>query len=93
MIADVKLYYSSNIVNCTFCKMARDYFESENIEYDDIDIAGNPELRDKLIDITKKDAFPQIKINNYYLVGFKRPVVHALINKIKAQTDAKKENK
>ena len=85
MIADIKIYYSSNIVNCPFCKMAKEYFDSEGLEYFEIDIAKDQEVRDKLIAITKKDAFPQIKINNYYLVGFKRVVVKALIDKIKAQ--------
>ena len=87
MIADIKIYYSSNIVNCPFCKMAKDYFESEGLEYTEIDIATNQEIRDKLVSITKKDAFPQIKINNYYLVGFKRIVVKALIYKIRAQAN------
>ena len=90
MIAEVLIYYSSNIVDCPFCKMAREYFDSEKIPYTEVDIAKDEELRAKIVSVTKKDAWPQIKINQYFLVGFKRPIVHELIKQIK---DSTKENK
>ena len=93
MISEVIIYYSSNITNCPFCKMAREYFESEKIEYTEVDIAKDDDMRAKIVGITKKDAWPQIKVNQYFLVGFKRPVVHGLVQQIRRIGQEQKEKK
>ena len=81
------MYYSSKIANCPWCQRARDFFDNNNLEYTEVDVAENLDTREKLIAITKKDAFPQFKLNQYYLIGFKQPVFDALLNKIKESKD------
>ena len=57
MIAEVVIYKSSNIIDFPFCKLAREFFDSECIEYQEVDVAKDEDIRAKLIKITKRMHF------------------------------------
>ena len=57
---------------CLYCTSAKELLSSENINYIDIDISDNNELRQKLIKDTKQLTVPYIFINGKFIGGYQQ---------------------
>ena len=83
---NVKIYSTPT---CTFCRMAKDFFKANNIEYTDIDVAQNEEARktinDKehqlktMFEVSKQMGVPVIDIEGEIIVGFNKSKLSKLL--------------
>jgi glutaredoxin-like YruB-family protein len=55
---------------CHFCHMAKDYFNANNIEFTDYDVATDLEARKAMLEKSGQMGVPQILIGDDLVVGF-----------------------
>ena len=60
---------------CAFCKAAKQYFDSKNIAYNEIDIEQDAAAGQKIVEETGQMGVPVIRIGNEFIVGFDRPKI------------------
>ena len=64
----VKLYTTDP---CGFCRQAKALLQSRGVDYEEINLAKNPEGRQSLIDLTGQMTFPQVIVDGRALGGFR----------------------
>ncbi len=64
---------------CAYCKMAKEYFKKNNVEYTEHDVAEDPVKRQEMIDKTHQMGVPVIIINGQIVVGFDREKINELL--------------
>ena len=57
---------------CAFCKAAKQYFDSKNIAYNEIDIEQDAAAGQKIVEETGQMGVPVIRIGKEVIVGFDR---------------------
>ena len=72
---------------CGFCHMAKEYFKSKDIEFEDVDVTNDAERQQEAVDLSGQQGVPVIKIDNTVIVGFDRPQIDAALKL--AKQDAK----
>lgn len=66
---------------CAYCKMAKDYFTSKNIKYEEIGLVGNIEAQQLVMSKTGMVAAPILEINGQFIVGFNREEINKAIER------------
>lgn len=64
---------------CHFCHMAKEYFKSKNIAYEDINVAGNVEKQKEMVAKSGQFGVPVLDIDGKIVVGFDRPKINQLL--------------
>jgi glutaredoxin 3 len=64
----VKLYTTDP---CGFCRQAKALLQSRGVDYEEINLAKNPEGRQNLIALTGQMTFPQVIVDGRALGGFR----------------------
>lgn len=67
---------------CGFCKMAKQYFDSKGVKYEEIDVEKNPAEGQKIVEETGQMGVPVIRIGKELIVGFNRPKIDEALTKI-----------
>lgn len=65
---------------CAYCKMAKEYFTSKNLQYEEISLVGNPEAQQLVMAKAGMVAAPIIEINGKFVVGFNREEINRALN-------------
>lgn len=65
-MADIKIYTSNT---CVFCKAAKQYFDENNIEYEEMNVDENPDAVEYLVSKGYRGV-PVINIDGEDIVGF-----------------------
>ena len=61
--------------------MAKEYFKSKSLQYDEISLVGNPQAQQLVVSKTGMVAAPIIEIKGKFIVGFNRQEIdRELIN-------------
>lgn len=68
----VKIYSTPT---CVYCRMAKDYFASKNVAFEDIDVSVNEAAAREMIEKTKQMGVPVIEIGGKFIVGFNRAAI------------------
>ena len=68
----VKIYSTPT---CPFCMKAKEFFKENNIEFENIDVAGNQEAANEMIEKSGQMGVPVIDIGGTIIVGFDQPKV------------------
>ena len=55
---------------CPYCMAARDLLDGKKVEYTDIAVDGNPELRAEMSRLSGARTVPQIWINDSHVGGY-----------------------
>lgn len=55
---------------CHFCGLAKDFFKTHNISYDEHDVASDLEQRKIMVDKSGQLGVPVIEIDGEIMVGF-----------------------
>ncbi|MDP3989240.1 MAG: glutaredoxin family protein [bacterium] len=55
---------------CMYCKMAKEYFDENNVEYTDHDVATNEIARKEMMDKTGQMGVPVIAVGEETIIGF-----------------------
>lgn len=61
---------------CAYCKMAKEYFKSKDLKYEEISLVANPEAQQLVTSKTGMVAAPIIEINGKFVVGFNREEIN-----------------
>ncbi|MCK5027560.1 MAG: NrdH-redoxin [Candidatus Pacebacteria bacterium] len=69
---------------CGYCKMAKEFFTENNVEFNDYNVATDEEKRNELIELTEQMGVPVITITEEggepeIIKGFDRPRVSELL--------------
>jgi glutaredoxin-like YruB-family protein len=68
---------------CGYCKMAKQYFEENNIEYEEHDVAADEAKRAEMVEKSGQLGVPVIDINGEIQVGFNKPEIERAIQEAK----------
>ncbi len=55
---------------CPYCRQAKALLDSRGYEYEEIDMARDPEARDALVERTGRMTFPQVMVGGRSVGGF-----------------------
>lgn len=64
---------------CHFCHKAKDFFEENNVDYDDYDVSVDAEKRMEMIQKTGQLGVPVIVIGENIIIGFNQAKVEELL--------------
>jgi len=64
---------------CHFCRMAKEFFKANNINYTEYDVASNLEKRKEMIEKSGQMGVPVIIIGDELIVGFDKPTIAQLL--------------
>jgi len=56
---------------CGFCRQAKALLQARGVEYEEIDLARDPQGRADLVELTGQMTFPQIVIDGRSIGGFR----------------------
>jgi glutaredoxin 3 len=68
----VKVYSTSW---CVFCRMAKDYFKSKNVDYEEVDVEHDHDAAMALVQKTGQTGVPVIEVGDETILGFDRPKI------------------
>ena len=60
---------------CPYCKMAKEFFKANKVEYEDIDVSTNREAAEHMIEKSGQMGVPVIEIGDQMIVGFDKPAL------------------
>lgn len=72
----VKIYSTPT---CIYCKLAKDFFNKNNIQYEDINVAEDKKAREEMVKKTQQMGVPVIEIGDQYVVGFDQRKIEDLL--------------
>lgn len=64
---------------CAYCKMAKEYFAKNNIQYTEYDVAADVARRQEMLDKTHQFGVPVIIIDDKIVIGFDRGKINQLL--------------
>ena len=64
---------------CHYCQAAKEFFQENNVEYTEIDVAADADKREEMIDMTGQMGVPVIRIDDDAVVGFDEAKVKELL--------------
>ncbi len=65
--------------SCPYCHMAKEYFKSKNIAYQEYDVAKDIQKREEMLKLVGQIAVPIIVINGQAILGFNKAKVNELL--------------
>lgn len=66
---------------CPYCVYAKNYFNQNNVAFDDVDVTKDPVKVQEMINKSGQMGVPVIDINGSIVVGFQPTVFEQLLNK------------
>ena len=73
----VKIYTTPN---CPYCKMAKAYFQKNNVQYEEFDVSVDKKALEEMVSKSHQIGVPVIDINNEIIVGFNRSAIDAALH-------------
>ncbi|MDI6820697.1 MAG: glutaredoxin family protein [Patescibacteria group bacterium] len=80
MIIKVKIY---TIPTCVYCKMAKDFFAKNEIEYEEYDVSKDKKALAEMVEKSHQMSVPVIDIENEIFVGFNRSDIEKVLRILK----------
>lgn len=65
---------------CVYCKMAKEFFKNNNVEYEEKNVAMDAGARDEMIQKSGQMGVPVIDIEGKIIVGFDQPKLKEALN-------------
>ena len=65
---------------CHYCHMAKDFFEENNIKYEEKDVSKDIEARKEMIEKTGSLGVPVIQIGDDFILGFDKKWLQEKLN-------------
>lgn len=75
-MASIKIYTTPA---CAFCKVAKEYFKSKGLSYEEYDVSRDMEKQKEMIERTGQFGVPVIDIDGKIVVGFDKPKINQLL--------------
>jgi len=61
---------------CSYCKMAKEYFKSKGIEYEEHDVMSDVAKREEMVKKSGQLGVPVIDIDGKIVMGFDKPKIN-----------------
>lgn len=65
--------------SCTYCRMAKEFFKENKIDFSEYDVAADVTKRGEMIEKSGQMGVPVITIDNAVVVGFNRAKLAELL--------------
>lgn len=65
--------------NCTYCKMTKDFLETNNIPFTEHDVAADQAKRAEMIERSEQMGVPVTVIDDSVVIGFDKPTLIELL--------------
>ena len=72
----VKIYTTPT---CVYCKMTKDFFQSNRVQYQELNVAADAKARDEMIQKSGQLGVPVTEIDGQIVVGFDRARLSELL--------------
>jgi glutaredoxin-like YruB-family protein len=73
---EIKIYSTPT---CPYCKLAKQYFASKGLAYEDFDVSGNKQALSEMVKLSGQMGVPTIVINGQIIVGFDKARIEELL--------------
>ncbi len=74
----VKIYTTPS---CVYCKLAKEYFKANNIEYSEVNVVLDDAAREEMIRKSGQMGVPVIDVNGTIVIGFNKMQVEKALGK------------
>lgn len=64
---------------CVYCKMTKEFFKENNINYEEKDVSADAQAREEMIKKSGQMGVPVIEIDGQIIVGFDKPKLSNLL--------------
>ena len=71
-MAKIKIYTTST---CPYCEMAKDYFQENNVGYEEYNVAEDDKAREEMVQKSQQMGVPVIDIDGKIIIGFNKPEI------------------
>ncbi|RLG16184.1 NrdH-redoxin [Candidatus Pacearchaeota archaeon] len=85
---NIKVYSTPG---CPWCNVAKDFFKSHNLNFEDIDVSINEKAAQEMIKKSGQMGVPVIEIDDKIVIGFNKPVLEEILGINKTINEEKKE--
>jgi len=68
----VKIY---TVPTCSYCLAAKKFLNEHNINFEDIDISGDPQRIEEMVEKSGQMATPVLDINGQIILGFQKDLI------------------
>lgn len=65
---------------CGYCHMAKEFFNRNNVTYEEKDVASDMEARQEMLEKSQQMGVPVIDVDGTILVGFNEPKLRELLS-------------
>ena len=64
---------------CSFCRQAKEYFEANNVLFEEINVEENEQAAEDIIERTGQSGFPVLDIQGELIIGFDREKIEEVL--------------
>lgn len=64
---------------CQYCKMAKEFFQANNVNYQEHDVAADEAMRNEMVEKSGQMGVPVIDIEGEVIVGFDEPRIKEVL--------------
>lgn len=75
-MASVKIYTTNT---CTYCKMAKDFFQQNNVPYEELNVVTDVKARQEMVEKSGQLGVPVIDVDGTIVVGYDRERLGGLL--------------
>ncbi|MEK7464409.1 MAG: glutaredoxin family protein [Patescibacteria group bacterium] len=72
----IKIYSTPT---CVYCKMAKEYFKANNLNYTEYNVAEDDNAREEMVNSSHQLGVPVIDIDGQIFVGFNRKEISKVL--------------
>lgn len=76
MTKTVKIYSTPS---CVYCKMAKEFFNKNNVAYQEFNVGEDEKAREEMINKTQQMGVPVIEIDDKIVIGFDESTLKELL--------------
>lgn len=84
---NIKIYSTPG---CPWCDVAKDFFKSHNMDFQDIDVSVDEKAAQYMIKESGQTSVPVIEIDDKIIIGFNKPILEEILG-INKTINGKKE--
>jgi len=83
---NIKVYSTPG---CPWCNVAKDFFKSHNLDFEDIDVSLDEKVAQEMIKKSGQMGVPVIEIDDKIVIGFNKPVLEEILGLHKTEEEKK----
>ena len=86
---NIKVYSTPG---CPWCNVAKDFFKSHNLDFQDIDVSLDEKTAQEMIKKSGQMGVPVVEIDDKIVIGFNKPVLEEILGINETINEEKKES-